>query len=642
MAIPEMNNRAPALVRSRWLHAAGAAVIILLTLLAYWPAIHGSFIWDDDEYVINNPLLNDAVRGGLSTIWLQPSASPQYYPAVFTSFWIERQLWQLNPMGYHIVNVLLHALNALLVWRLCNRINLGIRPIGSWLIAAVFALHPVHVESVAWITERKNVLSGCFYLLAMLSYLRFDDDSSPRGSEAGRRWAWYALALGLFVLALLSKSVTCSLPAALILIMLQQRKQLSLARLWPLAPMFLIGLALAINTALLEKDHVLATGPDFAFTFAQRVVIASKALLFYPAKLLWPYPLIFVYPRWTIDASNIANFWPAAVVVVIALTALIFYRRGVRGPALALAFFAGTVLPALGFVNIYPMIFSFVADHFQYLASLGTIVLVIGGISHRLNDSNRIAALGVIVLPILLALTWNQSRVYLTLETLWLDTLQKNEKAWLAHTNIVPILLQQSDYEASNKRPDRAQKLSDEALLHAAEAVRLKPDHCPALSNLSEVLRTKGMYQEAIEPLMKVIDRYPKEATYRFQLGQIYDSMKRSYEATEAFRKAVELEPGSILYRSFLARTQVRRGERVAAGEQLQAILLLVDDAAHPAAPIDALALDSLAATFSIDGLSNEATRAADAALAIAHRLSMTDLAQAIEHRRMLPPVSHQ
>jgi hypothetical protein len=287
-----------------------AIAIVVLTLIAYWPVFGAGFIWDDDSYVTDNALVQSV--DGLGKIWI-PRQTPQYYPAVFTTFWIEHQLWGLNPLGYHIVNVLLHALNAILVWRLCVFLKIP----GAWLIAAVFAVHPINVESVAWITERKNVLSGAFYLAAAISYLKFDDERDTRHA-AGVAWRSYALSLVLFVLALLSKTVTCSLPAALILMMLWQRKRITIARVLPLIPLFVVGLILALNTAGIEREHVGADGPNFAFSMADRMLIASRGLLFYPWKIFWPHPLMFIYPRWVINDASWVSYWPMAIVLIVA------------------------------------------------------------------------------------------------------------------------------------------------------------------------------------------------------------------------------------------------------------------------------------------------------------------------------------
>ena len=233
----------------------GVIAIVVTTLVAYRPAINGGFIWDDDDYVTNNDLLR--TDAGLVQLW-EPGHTHQYYPAVFTTFWVENHIWGLNPRGYHIVNVLLHVANALLLWRLLSLLGIP----GAWMIGAVFALHPMHVESVAWITERKNVLSGLFYLLAGLAYLRFDPmrDEETEAQPPPRAWSSYAASLMLFVLALLSKSVTCSLPLALVLVMILRRQRLRPKRLLPLVPMFVIGLAAAMHTSYLERESVGAKG----------------------------------------------------------------------------------------------------------------------------------------------------------------------------------------------------------------------------------------------------------------------------------------------------------------------------------------------------------------------------------------------
>ena len=264
------------------------AILVLATVIAYVPALRAGFIWDDDDYVTENTLLHDAQ--GLGRIWI-PRETPQYYPLVFTTFWIEYQLWELRPFGYHAVNVALHAMTAVLLWRLGRRLELP----GAWMIAAVFALHPVHVESVAWVTERKNVLAGAFFMLALLAHDRFDG--------ARPRWGWYAAALGLFVAAMLSKTTSAALPVVLVLIMLLKHRKIGLRGLVPLVPMLLIGVALGLHTAHLERIHVEAMGADFDFSVPERIVIASRALVFYPSKLLVPWNQSFIYPRWVIDAD---------------------------------------------------------------------------------------------------------------------------------------------------------------------------------------------------------------------------------------------------------------------------------------------------------------------------------------------------
>jgi len=287
----------------------GTLALVFLTILAYWPVLNGSsgFIWDDDGHVTANTALHDAT--GLASIWtwgphaffnhsVKP-ATQQYYPATFTSFWIEYQLWQNQPTGYHITNVALHLISSLLLWRILQR--LGLSPGISFFAAALFAVHPVNVESVAWVSERKNTLSLVFYLLAALCWLRWANISKPAQpvGPAPTRDApsplWLVLATALFLLALLAKSVTASLPAALMVILWWKRGRISRRELLGLLPLFLLALASAALTISIEHTpgYIGASGPDFNLSFSARCIIAGRALLFYIAKLLLPIHLLF-------------------------------------------------------------------------------------------------------------------------------------------------------------------------------------------------------------------------------------------------------------------------------------------------------------------------------------------------------------
>ncbi|MCH8251559.1 MAG: tetratricopeptide repeat protein [Planctomycetes bacterium] len=382
--------------------AAGFAALFAVCIIAYSPALEGGFVWDDDKYVSENPALRSL--HGLGRVWFEFDATPQYYPLVFTVFWVEYQLWGLNPLGYHIVNVALHALCATLLWRVLGRLTVP----GAGFAAAVFALHPVHVESVAWITECKNVLSGAFYLAAALAYLRFcgigtanDDGAGDRsdgmhveendgckgaGATENARakvgatpsYGLYFLSIVLFACALLSKTVTCSLPAVLLLVLWWKRDRLVWVDGLRLLPMFAMGLAMGGLTAWVETSLVGARRVDWSVDVLDRWLVAGRAFWFYLGKLVWPDPLIFIYPRWSIDSSA---FWQYVypIAAISSLVALwIARRRTGRAVPVALFFFAGTLLPALGFFKVYFMRFSYVADHFQYLASIGPIALFCG------------------------------------------------------------------------------------------------------------------------------------------------------------------------------------------------------------------------------------------------------------------------
>ena len=291
-------------------------LLVLMTVVAYLPAFQAGFIWDDDQHVTENLTLR--TFSGLGQIWGQTSATPQYYPLVHTSFWLEYHLWELNPMGYHVDNVLLHALAAVLLWRALVRL----RAPGAWLAAGIFALHPVTVESVAWVTERKNVLSAVFYFAAALAWWRWDDPSAAGGRVPGggtRPTGWYIIAFALFVAALLSKTVTCSLPAALLLVIWWKRGRLTAGDVLPLLPFFGVGAGLGLLTSWLERTHVGAAGPEWAFSFFDRCLIAGRALWFYAGELCWPVNLMFSYPRWEINAGVWWQWlYPAAALAVVA------------------------------------------------------------------------------------------------------------------------------------------------------------------------------------------------------------------------------------------------------------------------------------------------------------------------------------
>src|SRR5438874_11579252 len=245
-----------------------ALMLIAVTIFAYTPAWNGGFIWDDDAYIINNELLT--APDGLRRIWFSLDSPSQYFPLVYSTFRIEHALWGLNPTGYHWVNLLLHVANALLVWRVLARLSVP----GAWLAGAVFALHPVQVESVAWITERKNVLMGFFFLLTLLAWLAFVDERTKRP------WPFYVLALILYVLALSSKTTACTLPAALFLILWLQKRPINWERILELAPFFLLALGMGLVAIWWERHHqgthvrFVAPGP------VERIVIASRAVWF--------------------------------------------------------------------------------------------------------------------------------------------------------------------------------------------------------------------------------------------------------------------------------------------------------------------------------------------------------------------------
>jgi protein O-mannosyl-transferase len=595
---------------SRWPEFGEGALLVLFAVAAYWPVLSCGFVWDDDDYVEHNVPLESL--GGLVRIWVEPTATPQYYPLVFTTFWIERRLYALDPAGYHAVNVLLHAANGLLLWRILRRLAIP----AAWFAAALFVLHPVEVESVAWITERKNVLSGFFYLASALAYLRF----RPLDRET-TNWRWYAAALACFVLALLSKTVTCSLPAALLLVTWWKRPRLGWRDIGPLLPMFVVGAGFAAVTIWMEKHHVGAYGVYFELTPIDRILIAGRAVCFYLGKLLLPTELAFIYARWTIDPTS-ALQWIYPIAVVLALAAAWFFRQRIgKGPLVALLFFVGTLLPALGFIDVYPMKFSFVADHFQYLASIGPLTLLAAAGKAGLESvfakrPGMPALIGAAWLMTLGVITWTQVPIYADRVELWSDTIRKDPESWIGHHNLAEALFDKRKLDPQNlvearKHYAEAMRIRPEewssqygmgrtywndvehdpakAQPFLEAAIRLKSDSAEARFDLGGLLQKIGKTNEAIDQYEQSVALKPKFADAHYNLGLALATQRRFAEAISRFETAVRLAPDAPWSQYGLAMTYREVGRATEAREILERLVQR-----HPHEPRFREELDSL------------------------------------------------
>jgi hypothetical protein len=405
-----------------------ALVLAAVTILVYQPSWNGGFLWDDDVYITNNELLT--APDGLRRIWFSLDSPSQYFPLVYTTFRIEHGLWGLNSTGYHWVNLVLHVANALLVWLVLARLKVP----GAWLAGAIFALHPVQVESVAWITERKNVLMGFFFLLTLLAWIAFVDGKTKR------RWVFYGLALTLYLFALSAKTTACTLPAALFLILWLQHKPIEWKRIIQIIPFLVLGIAMGVLAMWWERYHQGTSRAVFTFLSPiERVLVASRAIWFYLSKLIWPSNLTFIYPRWDIAPTHLLNYaWLLATVIVCA--GIYFLRRCVgRSFEVAAAFFLATLSPVLGFIMLYTFRYTFVADHYQYLACMGPIALASAGLVNFAdtfkNSRSLIRGAALCVVALLATLTWRQAAMYGNIETLWRTTLARNPVVgWLTTT----------------------------------------------------------------------------------------------------------------------------------------------------------------------------------------------------------------
>ena len=529
----------------RWLCA---ALLVGAVLVAYAPVLGCGFIWDDDDYVTQNPVLRE--WSGLGSIWLQPTSLPQYYPLVHTTFWLEYRLWGADPLGYHVVNVLLHAASAVVLWRLLTQLAVP----GALLGALWFAVHPVHVESVAWVTERKNVLSLLCYLLAARSFLRWHEGLSPRG------W-WHATAW--FVAALLGKTVTASLPAALLVVLWWRHGRIGRRELRATAPWFVLGAALGWFTVHLEATHVGAAAA-LQLEPLQRVLIAGRAVWFYLASLLWPWPLCFNYPRWQIDTSSAAQW--LFVVAAIAAPLLAFWLRGRlgRGPLTVLLLFGGTLVPAIGFFDVYPFRFSFVADHFQYHASLA----VLAGLAAALTTRSTRAAqlLGGAVALVLLVFTSRQIPAYRDEATLWQTTLRCNPRSVVALVNLGGMSLAAGDLDTTVALSERALAIDprsfeslanlgavahkrndlDTARQRYEQAYAIKADHATNLRNLAALDLQQGRAAEALPLAQRAIELDPDFYDGHVTLTSVLHALQRWAECAEQADWVLRRTPDAI------------------------------------------------------------------------------------------------
>ena len=530
--------------------------LVAATIIAYQPAWHAGFIWDDDFYVTGNPLLT--APDGLKRIWFSLDSPSQYFPLVYTTFRLERALWGLNPAGYHWVNILLHAANALLAWRLLKRLSVP----GAWLAAAIFALHPVNVESVAWITQLKNVQSLFFSLLALLAWVEFVEEPP--------RWRWYGLALVCYALALSSKTTACTLTAALLLILWLKKKPVNWHRLAQVIPFVALGVGMGLVSMWWEQHHQGTEGAIYAIGPLERVLVASRAVWFYAGKLIWPANLTFNYPLWKINpADPLAYGWLAAGAGLCAV--FYFARRFVgRSVEVAAAFYVLTLSPLLGFIMLYTFRYAFVADHYQYAACIGPMALAAAGISLAVNLSGKKRpllepALCGILLTVLGVLTWRQCGMYADSETLWRTTIVRNPNSSMARNNLGVIYFDKGRLDeamacfrkALEIQPDSAnahfnlghilfrQGRLDEAAAHFQRDLEIQPNDAKAHSNLALVLLQKGQTDEAMAHCRKALEIQPDFAEAHYNLGNALVQKGQLDEAIVQFQKALEIQPDS-------------------------------------------------------------------------------------------------
>jgi Tfp pilus assembly protein PilF len=540
-----------------------AAGLLVATFFVYAPALHGDFLWDDDVHIQLNPSLRSL--NGLRHIWLDltPNADTsftQYYPLTHSLWWIWYHLFGLKTIAFHVLNVTLHAMNAVLVG--VNLRKLEVR--WPWLAAALFAVHPVHVESVAWMTECRNVLSALFYLLALWSYQAWAPLDGSRTESPRKRY--YVASVVLFAASLLSKPVSITLPFVILLLAWWKTGTIRRRRVIEMVPMLALGTASGIIALLAETGSLAASGEGFPRGAAERMLMAGRAFWFYLGKLLWPHPLMFSYPRWQLDSRSPVQIATVALALLFLVALWTLRRRIGRGASTGILFFAGTLVPVLGFFNVYYFLFSYVSDHFQYVASLGPLALFAVCVA-RLRDAGgarlRAIALAASVVTVLTlaALTYRRAGAFQSRETLALDTLAKDPQNGMANSDLGAIMARRGDLNG--------------AVLHLERALPMIVPRMRAnvFNDLGRVLTDLGRPEEGAAYLRQAIAVEPWHLTAHLNLGLALTRLGDDAGAEREFRWALGLNARSLQANARLAELLERRGKRTLAMRYYRAAL---------------------------------------------------------------------
>ena len=597
-------------IHNHWIAAIGLAALVVVS---FWPAIDAGFVWDDRAFTEAAAIRESS---GLRTIWFSPGeiqGEGHYWPIVYSTFWLEHKLWGFDPTGYHIVNIALNILNCVLLWRLLSMLAVP----GAWIAAALFAVHPVHVEAVAWVIERKDLLAVLFYLAAAVTWIRFRKSPTPSA---------YLLALVLFLMALLSKSIAVTLPVTFLILHWWKRGRATSRDWLRLAPFFAVAVSVTVFDMLFYRAREIVS---LDFSLVERALIASRAFWFYLGKLMWPTDLAVIYPHWQVSVADpVAWLCLAAGLAVPTMLWLLRKRLGL-GPLVGFSFFAITVAPALGLVEFGYMDFSFVADRYQYLASAGVLAVFAGAAARgveSLQSSYRTVAtcVGGGVLVLLGSLSWQQAQIYKDEITFFTHVVSLNPQAKDAYFNLSVALWSvgqakeslAASRDAIEQDPQHAGahanagaaliKLGrdDEAERHFHRALETDPNHVTSLQNLGILLGQRGRFEEAVEKYRRIVELAPDHFVALDLMGRALFDLKRYAESLDALSRAVLLQPDSSSA-SELYRIMGQASELLARSEDAKAHFAN----AIRLNPREAEAIDRLARLHFLDKEYDEACR---------------------------------
>ena len=538
------------------------AWLVLVTIALYWPAMRCGFInLDDPDCITENP----NVQGGLTwegVKWAFSDTKQHAYwaPLTWLSHELACQFFGLNPWGHHLMNVLLHAANTALVFLMFQRMTRA-----TWrslMLAALFGWHPLRVESAAWVTEREDVLSTLFWMLALLAYVKYAELIQAGNSKSK---VWYGAALVMFVCGLMSKAMLVTLPCVLLLLDYWPLERFKPGSMWRLVrekiPFFALAAVMSVVTFVAQKQGGAVKAVEY-LPLGARFGNALISYCRYLGKMFWPTDLAVFYPH--------PGYWPLgevllAGVMLSSISVLLFVKRG-RYPYLLMGWlwFVGTLVPVIGLVQVGGQA---MADRFTYVPSLGVLILTIWG-THGLTRGRRhqaivLALAGSAVIVLCLALTRQQLGYWKDSETLFGHAVKVTKNNYIAYNNIGDALLNQGRIdeamgqfqEAIRINPDDAEahynfgtallkkSQTGEAINQFQEAIRLKPNYAEAHNNLGTALLNQGQIEQAVSQFQEAIRLKSDYAEAHFNLGVALFNQGQTENAVSQFQEAIRLKP---------------------------------------------------------------------------------------------------
>jgi tetratricopeptide (TPR) repeat protein len=539
-------------------------VLVGVAVLAYLPAINGGFVWDDDATLTNNPLIK--ASGGLFRFWCTTEPK-DYWPVTYSALWLEWRLWGMHALGYHATNLTLHVVESVLLWAILRRLRIP----GALLAAFIFAVHPVNVESVAWIAQQKTLLAMLFFLASIYCFL-MTDPAVPAGSGRLYRCGagkWYWLSLVTFALGMASKGSIAMLPVAL-LGLVAWRRRLRVGDIMAILPFFVISAVLVVVNIWFQRHGV--NTPIRNASPAERILGAGAAIWFYLFKAVLPINLIPIYPQWQVRADNL--WWWLPLLAAVGMTALLWRRRdhGTRSALFAWCYFCVMLAPVLGLKDVYFMKYSLVADHYEHLAIIGFVAFLSAclalawrHLSPALGSAARFLVAGLI--GVLGAMTWQHCQVYGDIDKFYQTTLARNPSCWMAYNNYGGVMTERGrlpeaialfkeSLRFESELPETHYNMGviyyklgnmEEAIASYRNALRINPLYPEAYFNLGLALAHSGRLEEAIANYDQALKIKPDYAGAQAALGSALAGMGRLPEAIDHYEAALKIDPSDAV-----------------------------------------------------------------------------------------------